>query len=243
MTTTAAPEVGAGARQNRPRCQKPADVFVVFGITGDLAKVMTFDSLYRLEQRGLLDCPIVGVAVDDWTVDQLKERARESIEGTGESIDEKVFERFADRLSYVAGDFGDDATYERVAEAIDGAKTPGLLPRDPAVPLRPGRQGPPRRRTDEERARRGREAVRPRPRVGARTGGRAPPVHRRVAALPHRPLPREDGPRRDPLPAVRERDARAALEPELPRVRSDHDGRGLRRRGPRPLLRPGRGAA
>ena len=40
-----------------------ADVFVIFGITGDLAKVMTFHSLYRLEQRGLLDCPIVGVAV------------------------------------------------------------------------------------------------------------------------------------------------------------------------------------
>ena len=62
-----------------------ADVLVVFGITGDLAKVMTFQSLYRLEQRGLLDCPIVGVAVDDWTVDQLQQRARESIEGTGET--------------------------------------------------------------------------------------------------------------------------------------------------------------
>ena len=99
-------------------------MFVVFGITGDLAKVMTFDSLYRLEQRGLLDCPIVGVAVDDWTVDQLKERARQSIEGTGDTIDEKVFDRFAERLSYVSGDFDDDATYERVAQAIDGAKTP-----------------------------------------------------------------------------------------------------------------------
>ena len=40
--------------------QQPADVFVVFGITGDLAKVMTFRSLYSLERRGLLDCPIVG---------------------------------------------------------------------------------------------------------------------------------------------------------------------------------------
>ena len=72
---------------------RPADVLVVFGITGDLAKVMTFRSLYRLEQRGLLDCPIVGVAVDDWTVDQLVERARESIVGTGEQLDEDVFER------------------------------------------------------------------------------------------------------------------------------------------------------
>jgi glucose-6-phosphate 1-dehydrogenase len=102
----------------------PADVFVIFGITGDLAKVMTFHSLYRLEQRRLLDCPIVGVAVDDWTVDQLVQRARESIVGTGEQLDEKVFERFAKRLSYVQGDFGDDATYGRVGKAIKGASTP-----------------------------------------------------------------------------------------------------------------------
>jgi glucose-6-phosphate 1-dehydrogenase len=102
----------------------PADVLVVFGITGDLAKVMTFHSLYRLEARGLLDCPIVGVAVDDWTVDQLVERARESIEGTGEQIDPAVFDRFAARLSYVQGDFGEAATYGRVGKAIEGASTP-----------------------------------------------------------------------------------------------------------------------
>jgi glucose-6-phosphate 1-dehydrogenase len=102
----------------------PADVFVIFGITGDLAKVMTFRSLYRLEQRGLLDCPIVGVAVEDWTVDDLITRARESIEGTGETIDPKVFDRFTSRLSYVSGDFTDDAVYERVGSAIGDAQMP-----------------------------------------------------------------------------------------------------------------------
>jgi glucose-6-phosphate 1-dehydrogenase len=101
-----------------------ADRLVIFGITGDLAKVMTFHSLYRLEQRGLLDCPILGVAVDDWSVDQLVERARESIVGTGEDLDEDVFKRLAARFSYVAGDFGDDATYGRVADAIKGATLP-----------------------------------------------------------------------------------------------------------------------
>src|SRR5579871_3630150 len=100
------------------------DVFVIFGITGDLAKVMTFRSLYRLEQRNLLDCPIVGVAVDDWGHDQLVERARESIIGTGEKIDEAVMKRLADRLSYVSGDFSDAATYERVGIAIKGAERP-----------------------------------------------------------------------------------------------------------------------
>src|SRR5436189_5686281 len=106
--------------ESRAGDQQAADVLVVFGITGDLAKVMTFRSLYRLERRGLLDCPIVGVAVDDWDVDQLKDRARESIVGTGEELDEKVFERFAKRLSYVSGDFSDSAVYERVKAAVDG---------------------------------------------------------------------------------------------------------------------------
>jgi glucose-6-phosphate 1-dehydrogenase len=104
--------------------QQPADVFVVFGITGDLAKVMTFRSLYRLERRGLLTCPIVGVAVDDWTEDQLRDHARESIVGTGEELDEQVFGRFAARLSYVQGDFADPSTYERVSTAIKGAEQP-----------------------------------------------------------------------------------------------------------------------
>ena len=103
---------------------RPADVFVIFGITGDLAKVMTFRSHYRLERRGLLDCGIVGVAADDWTVDQLVERARSSIEGTGEQIDAAVFKRFAERLSYVSGDFTDPALYGRVGDAIKGARTP-----------------------------------------------------------------------------------------------------------------------
>jgi len=120
---TAAPEIDRQAKADTGE-SRPTDMLVVFGITGDLAKVMTFRSLYRLEARGLLDCPIVGVAVDDWTVDQLKERARTSIEGTGEKLDPKIFERFADRLSYVEGDFGEAATYERVAKAIDGAQQP-----------------------------------------------------------------------------------------------------------------------
>src|SRR5436305_11997247 len=118
---TAAPEI---QRRGTEQDTQPADVLVVFGITGDLAKVMTFRSLYCLERRGLLDCPIVGVAVDDWTVDELRERARTSIVACGESIDNEVFARFADRLSYVAGDFSDAATFQRVAAAIKEASSP-----------------------------------------------------------------------------------------------------------------------
>ena len=102
----------------------PADVFVAFGITGDLAKVMTFTSLYRLERRGLLDCPIVGVAVDDWSVDELRAHARRCIEDCGEQVDDEVFARFANRLSYIAGDFGDPDTFQRLGKAIAGARSP-----------------------------------------------------------------------------------------------------------------------
>lgn len=101
-----------------------ADLLVVFGITGDLARVMTFRSLYRLERRGLLTCPIVGVAADDWSLEKLRQHARESIEATGEPLDPQVFDRFASRLSYLAGDFTDPALYRRLAKAMGDAAAP-----------------------------------------------------------------------------------------------------------------------
>ncbi len=112
------------ATDERQTGSAKGDALVIFGITGDLARVMTFRSLYRLEARGLLDCPIVGVAFDDWTLEQLIERARDSIVATGEQLDEEVFDRFSKRLSYVHGDFKDDATYGRVAAEIKGRKLP-----------------------------------------------------------------------------------------------------------------------
>ncbi len=120
-TTPTAPAAAGAPTSEQPR---PADVFVVFGITGDLAKVMTFHSLYRLELRGLLDCPVVGVAGDDWTLEHLRTHARECIEGCGETVEDDVFERFAARLAYVSGDFTNAATYERLAAAVGEASSP-----------------------------------------------------------------------------------------------------------------------
>jgi glucose-6-phosphate 1-dehydrogenase len=104
--------------------QRAADVFVVFGITGDLAKQMTLRSLYRLERRGLLNCPIVGVAVDDWTVDDLRQRAREAIVDGGDTLDPEVFDRFTARLTYLSGDFQDPTTFAHLAATIKGKHTP-----------------------------------------------------------------------------------------------------------------------
>jgi glucose-6-phosphate 1-dehydrogenase len=100
--------------------QDEADALIIFGITGDLAKKMTLRSLYRLERRGLLNCPIFGVAHEGWTVEQLREHAREAIQAAGEDIDERVFDRLAERFSYIGGDFAQDDLYERLKQAVDG---------------------------------------------------------------------------------------------------------------------------
>jgi glucose-6-phosphate 1-dehydrogenase len=101
-----------------------ADALVVFGITGDLAKKQTLRSLYRLERRKRLKCPIIGVAADDWDDAHLREHARESIKSSGEPLDEAVFKRFAKRLHYVSGDFTDHRAYAAVAKALGNAKDP-----------------------------------------------------------------------------------------------------------------------
>jgi glucose-6-phosphate 1-dehydrogenase len=101
-----------------------ADMFVVFGITGDLAKEMTFRSLYGLERGGLLSCPIVGVAVDRWTTVDLRRHLRSAVRADGQAVERGVLDRLAARLSYVRGDFADPATYQRVAAAIKGARRP-----------------------------------------------------------------------------------------------------------------------
>jgi glucose-6-phosphate 1-dehydrogenase len=101
-----------------------ADVLAIFGISGDLAKKMTFRALYHLEERGKLNCPIVGVAIDEWDDEQLRAHARDSIGASVGDPDEDVFSRLAQRLSYVQGDYEDSTTFERVAKVIGEAKRP-----------------------------------------------------------------------------------------------------------------------
>jgi glucose-6-phosphate 1-dehydrogenase len=95
-----------------------SDQMVIFGITGDLARKMTFQALYRLERRGLLHCPVLGVAGKDISTEELINQAREAISNVGEKIDDKVFDRFARRLSYLHGDVTDPALYNALAKHI-----------------------------------------------------------------------------------------------------------------------------
>jgi glucose-6-phosphate 1-dehydrogenase len=121
LLASAALRPGSVAREG---VDGPADVLVAFGITGDLARRVTLPALYRLERRGLLECPVVGVALEDWTDVQLREHARRCIEARGEDLVPEVHERFASRLRYVRGDCRDPRAFERVAAAIAGAERP-----------------------------------------------------------------------------------------------------------------------
>src|SRR4051794_5130592 len=112
------------AKADVEHSETPADVLTIFGISGDLAKKMTFRALYRLEAAGKLDCPIVGVAIDDWDDEQLRKHAHDSIATSVSSPDEDVFGRLAARLSYVQGDYADADTFKRVAASLGDAKRP-----------------------------------------------------------------------------------------------------------------------
>jgi len=105
---------------------RPADAFVAFGISGDLARKMTFVSLYQLERRGLLDCRIIGVAAEDWADQDLRQRAAESVTAAlGDvQVDEAALQRLQQRMTYVGGDFAEPAVYAAVAKALGGATLP-----------------------------------------------------------------------------------------------------------------------
>ncbi|MFK3689855.1 glucose-6-phosphate dehydrogenase [Agrobacterium tumefaciens] len=95
-----------------------SDVLVVFGATGDLAYKMIFPSLYAMVKRGALATPIIGVAFDDWSRDQLLKRARDAVASHVDKIDEAVFAKFASQLDYVSGDYRNDATFEKLRSAL-----------------------------------------------------------------------------------------------------------------------------
>jgi glucose-6-phosphate 1-dehydrogenase len=110
-----------------------SDLLVIFGITGDLAHKMTFQALYRLERRGLLQCPVLGVAGDDIANEDLVSRAGKAIADAGEKIDDKVFDRLADRLSYVHGDVTDPALYDSLAKRIGSKRCLYYLEMPPSL--------------------------------------------------------------------------------------------------------------
>src|SRR5947207_11695484 len=100
-----------------------SDAFVFFGATGDLAYKQVFPALQALIRAGDLDIPIIGMARAGWTLDKLRDRARDSLEHHG-GVDADTFAKLSARLKYVGGDYQDPATYERLRQALGAATRP-----------------------------------------------------------------------------------------------------------------------
>jgi glucose-6-phosphate 1-dehydrogenase len=115
---------GKAASTPTPPFSEPADALVIFGISGDLARKMTFRALYRLERRKRLTIPILGVAIDDWGDEELRDHARKAIASTVEEPDEDVIARLLKRLSYLQGDYADEWTFRRLATEVGKATHP-----------------------------------------------------------------------------------------------------------------------
>jgi glucose-6-phosphate 1-dehydrogenase len=101
-----------------------SDALAFFGATGDLAYKKIFPALHAMARRGHLEFPVIGVAKSGWNLDQLRARARESIEKHGGGVNDTAFKRLLERLRYIDGDYQDSATYAALLKAMGGAQHP-----------------------------------------------------------------------------------------------------------------------
>ncbi|MBK1646442.1 glucose-6-phosphate dehydrogenase [Thiocapsa imhoffii] len=101
-----------------------SDALVFFGATGDLAYKKIFPALQSMVKRGVLNVPVIGVAKAGWGLEQLKERARSSIEEHGGGTDPQAFPKLMDLLGYVDGDYADTATFQALRQALGVAQRP-----------------------------------------------------------------------------------------------------------------------
>jgi glucose-6-phosphate 1-dehydrogenase len=102
----------------------PSDALVFFGATGDLAYKKIFPALQRMASRGELRCPVIGVAKSGWSLDQLKARAKDSIEKYGGGVHAPSFADLMSRLSYVDGDYADPATFTQLRSLLGDRQHP-----------------------------------------------------------------------------------------------------------------------
>jgi glucose-6-phosphate 1-dehydrogenase len=100
-----------------------SDALVFFGATGDLAYKKIFPALQAMIKRGHLDSPVIGVAKDNWNIEQLRARARDSVEKHG-GMDQAAFEKLAGLLRYVGGDYTNPATFQALRKVLNGAQHP-----------------------------------------------------------------------------------------------------------------------
>jgi len=118
VTSPAARSLATSGRRNAS-----SDALVFFGATGDLAYKQIFPALQSLVRHGKLDVPVVGVAKSGWTLEDLTERARRSLEEHG-GVDEQAFAQLCERLRYIDGDYADAATFDALRRELGDARRP-----------------------------------------------------------------------------------------------------------------------
>ena len=101
-----------------------SDALVFFGATGDLAHKMIFPALQAMAGSGRLAVPVIGVAKEDWSLDQLRARARDGIEKHGGGVDRAAFDKLCSLLQYIGGDYREAATFDRLRQALGPAERP-----------------------------------------------------------------------------------------------------------------------
>ena len=100
-----------------------SDTLVFFGATGDLAYKKIFPALQAMVKRGALNVPVIGVAKTGWNLDQLKARAKDSLEKHG-GLDQSAFDKLCAFLRYVDGDYNDTATFQAIRRELGSAQRP-----------------------------------------------------------------------------------------------------------------------
>src|SRR2546422_9947155 len=100
-----------------------SDALVFFGATGDLAYKKIFPSLQAMVKRGHLNVPVIGVAKAGWSLDQLRARARDSLEHHG-GLDAAAFDKLSSLMRYVDGDYKDPATFQAIRKELGSAQRP-----------------------------------------------------------------------------------------------------------------------
>jgi glucose-6-phosphate 1-dehydrogenase len=101
-----------------------SDALVFFGATGDLAYKKIFPALYSMVRRGTLRVPVIGVANSGWRIDELRDRARDSIQRFRGGVDDAAFAQLTHLLHYVDGDYRNPATFSQLRERLGKAQRP-----------------------------------------------------------------------------------------------------------------------
>ncbi len=106
------------------RAAAPSDTLVLFGVTGDLAYKKIFPALYAMCRGGALQVPVIGVASSAWSIEQLRARAKESVEQAGAVDNPRALERLLSMLHYVSGNYSDAGTFDALKQALGEARRP-----------------------------------------------------------------------------------------------------------------------